>query len=171
MKVRKWKSESNYEVFSTIFSLTFIGIHLRKYRSNTKFSDSEWYVVTNIFQYFSSAILQNDLFKWVFLKYVYNLFCFCVYFLFLFLVKKLMILLFKISLYLLSVNQVFLFNAIILCLKRHLEFSEPLVGLYVTYGVLLLVNRNVFDIWQEILSFFFVSLCSYKSKNGKNTYF
>ena len=42
MNVRKRKSESNYDVFSTIFSLTFIGVHLRKYRSNTKFSDSEW---------------------------------------------------------------------------------------------------------------------------------
>ena len=60
--------------------------------------------------------------------------------------KKLTILLFKISVYLLSVNQVFLFNAIILCVKCHLEFSAPLVGLYVTYAVLLLVNRNVFDI-------------------------
>ena len=164
MKVRKWKSESNYEVFSTIFSLTFIGIHLRKYRSNTKFSDSEWYVVTNIFQYFSSAILQNDLFKWAFLKYVY-IFCFCVCFLFLFFSKKLIILLFKISIYLLSVNQVFLFNAIILCVKCHLEFSEPLVGVYVTCAVLLLVNRNVFWYLRENLVQLFLWITSWNAKN------
>ena len=59
--------------------------------------------------------------------------------------------LFKISIYLLSINQVFLFNVIILGVKYHSEISEPLVGPYVIYGALLLVNRDDFGIWQKIL--------------------
>ena len=52
--------------------------------------------------------------------------------------------LFKISIYLLS--KVFLFNVIILGVKYHSEISEPLVGPYVIYGALLLVNRDDFGI-------------------------
>ena len=54
--------------------------------------------------------------------------------------------LFKISIYLLSINQVFLFNVIIVGVKYHSEISEPLVGPYVIYGALLLVNRDDFGI-------------------------
>ena len=109
---------------------------------------------------------EHFLFKWAFLKYVFNIFFTSVFASRLFFFsKKLIILLFKISIYLLSVNQIFLFNAIILCVKCHLEFSEPLVGVYVTCAVLLLVNRNVFWYLTENLVQLFLWITSWNVKN------